>query len=84
MHALVFWGFILILFGSAEMLTDGFIGSPFDHDLSNDRTFSVLGIVYNIIIAGGDISAWIILILIMIFQQNGTTILIVRIAEIRQ
>ncbi|MCD4792568.1 MAG: 4Fe-4S dicluster domain-containing protein [Bacteroidales bacterium] len=67
MHALVFWGFILILFGSAEMLTDGFIGSPFDHDLSNDRTFSVLGIVYNIIIAGGDISAWIILILIIAF-----------------
>ena len=67
MHALVFWGFLLILFGSAEMLIDGFIGNPFDHDPSNDRILSIFGLAYNIVIAGGDISAWVILILIVAF-----------------
>ena len=67
MHALVFWGFLLITFGSAEMLIDGLIGSPFDSNPANDRIFSFLGTVYDILIAGGDISAWIILILVIAF-----------------
>ncbi len=67
MHALVLWGFILILFGSAEMMFDGFLGTPFDHNPLNDRAFSILGIIYDIIIAAGDIFAWIILILIIAF-----------------
>jgi len=67
MHALVFWGFILILVGSAEMMLDGFIGNPFDHDITNDRIFSFFGVVYDILIAGGDISAWLIAILIIAF-----------------
>ena len=67
MHALVFWGFILILVGSAEMMLDGFIGNPFDANPANDRIFSVFGIAYDIIIAAGDIFAWIIAVLTLAF-----------------
>ena len=67
LHALVFWGFILILFGSAEMMIDGFIGSPFDANVSNDRILSFFGVIYDILMAGGDISAWVIAILTIIF-----------------
>ncbi len=67
MHALVLWGFILILVGSAEMMLDGFLGTPFDHNPGNDRIFSFLGIGYSVLIAGGDIFAWIIAILIIAF-----------------
>ncbi len=67
MHALVFWGFLLITFGSAEMLIDGLLGTPFDADPANDRIFSALGPVYDILIAGGDIFAWVILILVIAF-----------------
>ncbi len=67
MHALVFWGFLLITFGSGEMLIDGIIGTPFDANPANDRIFSFLGVVYDFLIAGSDISAWIILILVIAF-----------------
>ncbi len=67
MHALVLWGFIFILVGSLEMVLDGFIGVPFDKMAENDRVLHFLGIVYDIIIAGGDISAFIILVLIIMF-----------------
>jgi Fe-S oxidoreductase len=67
MHALVFWGFLLITIGSAEMLFDGLIGTPFDGITGNDRILSSLGVIYKIIIAGGDIFAWIIFFLIITF-----------------
>ncbi|MCF6366228.1 MAG: 4Fe-4S dicluster domain-containing protein [Bacteroidales bacterium] len=67
MHALVFWGFLLITFGSGEMVIDGILGFPFDENLANDRIFSFLGVIYNILIAGGDIFAWIIAFLIVVF-----------------
>jgi Fe-S oxidoreductase len=67
MHALVFWGFLLITVGSAELILDGLIGTPFDNVINNDRILSFLGIVYQIIIAGGDIFAWIIFVLIIAF-----------------
>lgn len=67
MHALVFWGFLLILFGSFEMLLDGFIGNPFDANPANDRILSILGLAYDVIIAGGDIFAWIIAFLTIAF-----------------
>jgi len=67
MHALVFWGFLLITFGSLEMLIDGIIGTPFDTNPANDRIFSFLGLVYNVLIAGSDIFAWIIMVLIIAF-----------------
>lgn len=58
-HALVFWGFCVILFGSIEMVIDGVYGT--------ERVLSVLGPVYNILIAFGDIFALIVLISIVIF-----------------
>ncbi len=67
LHALVFWGFLLITVGSGEMLIDGIIGTPFDTNTANDRIFSFLGILYDGIIAGGDIFAFVILIGVIIF-----------------
>lgn len=67
MHALVFWGFLLITFGSAEMLIDGLIGTPFDGNPASSRVFSFLGLGYDVLIAGSDIFAWIILVLIIAF-----------------
>ncbi len=59
MHALVFWGFLMILFGSAEMIVDGLSGT--------ERAFSKLGVFYNIIIAAGDVFALLILVIIVAF-----------------
>lgn len=67
LHALVFWGFLIITIGSAEMLIDGLSGTPFDNNTMNDRILSVLGPVYDVIIAAGDIFALIIFIGIIIF-----------------
>ena len=60
MHALVFWGFLVILIGSIEMVIDGLAGT--------ERILAFLGPVYNIIIASGDIFAFIILLLILAFM----------------
>ena len=59
MHALVWWGFIIILIGSIEMIIDGLAGT--------DRVMQVLGPVYDVITAGGDIFALIIAVLILAF-----------------
>jgi heterodisulfide reductase subunit C len=59
LHALVFWGFCVILFGSVEMIIDGLTGS--------ERSLASLGGVYDAMIAGGDIFAYIIAIAIMVF-----------------
>ncbi len=59
MHALVWWGFIVILFGSIEMIIDGLFGT--------ERILSVLGPVYDVIIALGDIFGAVILVLIIAF-----------------
>lgn len=59
MHALVFWGFCVILIGSLEMVTDGLTG--------NERSFQFLGSVYNLIIASGDIFGLLIVFLILAF-----------------
>jgi len=58
-HALVFWGFLLIAFGSAEMILDGLFGT--------ERILKFLGIGYDFIMAGGDISAYVIGLLIIVF-----------------
>ena len=58
-HALVFWGFLLIAFGSAEMILDGLLGT--------ERILKFLGIAYDFIMAGGDISAYLIGFLIIVF-----------------
>jgi len=59
LHALVFWGFLVILIGSIEMVIDGLFGT--------ERVLSVLGGFYNFIIASGDIFALIIAVAILVF-----------------
>ena len=58
-HALVFWGFCIILIGSLEMVIDGLAGT--------ERVLKALGSVYDVIMAAGDVFAFIILIAILIF-----------------
>jgi heterodisulfide reductase subunit C len=58
-HALVFWGFCVILFGSIEMVTDGLSGS--------DRALSFLGPLYLLIIGSGDLFAYIVGLSIVAF-----------------
>ncbi len=59
LHALVWWGFIVILFGSIEMIVDGLFGT--------ERILSFLGFFYTILMAGGDLFGLIILVAILIF-----------------
>jgi len=59
LHALVWWGFLVITVGTLEMMIDGVTGS--------DRVLSFLGPVYNVITASGEIFAALILISIVIF-----------------
>ena len=64
MHAMVFWGFCLILVGSIEMVIDGIAGT--------ERILASLGLVYNIIIGGGDLFAYIIAVFIVVFIIRRT------------
>ena len=48
-HALVFWGFCVILIGSIEMVIDGLTGT--------EKVLQFLGPVYDFIMASGDIFA---------------------------
>jgi len=59
MHALVFWGFCVILIGSVEMVVDGLTGS--------ERSLKFLGVVYDVIMASGDLFALVILVVIAAF-----------------
>ena len=59
MHALVWWGFIVILFGSIEMVIDGLAGT--------DRILSALGPVYDVLIASGDVFAPIVALAVLAF-----------------
>ncbi len=59
MHALVFWGFCVILIGSVEMVIDGLFGV--------EKSLGFMGSFYNVIFASGDIFAFLILIFIMLF-----------------
>ncbi|NOY37868.1 MAG: (Fe-S)-binding protein [Chlorobi bacterium] len=61
-HALVFWGFIIILFGSLEMIVDGVVGT--------EKAFHSLGKVYDVIMGSGDIFALIIAVSILIFLSR--------------
>lgn len=58
-HAIVFWGFCVILFGSVEMVIDGLFGI--------ERSLKVLGPVHNFIMASGDIFGLLVAISILIF-----------------
>ena len=59
LHALVFWGFLVILIGSIEMVVDGVLGT--------ERIFRGLGVVYDLIIGAGDVFALIIAVAIIVF-----------------
>ncbi len=62
-HALVFWGFCVILLGSLEMVIDGLTGT--------DKVLQFLGPVYNVIMASGDIFALLVAISILIFLSRS-------------
>lgn len=59
LHAIVFWGFCVILLGSVEMMIDGVTGL--------EKSLSFLSIVYKMIIILGDIYAWLVLLAICVF-----------------
>ena len=59
MHALVWWGFLVILVGSIEMVIDGLAGT--------ERALGFLGIIYDVIFGFGDVFALIIAVLIIAF-----------------
>lgn len=59
LHALVFWGFMVILVGSIEMVLDGLFGT--------ERMLQVLGPVYDFFMASGDVFAAIIAASIVVF-----------------
>jgi nitrate reductase gamma subunit len=59
LHALVWWGFLVITIGTAEMIIDGLFGT--------ERALAVLGPTYDVITASGDIFALIITISCSIF-----------------
>ena len=61
-HALVFWGFCVILLGSIEMVIDGLTGT--------EKVLKFLGPVYDIIMASGDIFALLVAISIIIFLSR--------------
>ncbi len=59
MHALVWWGFIVIIFGSLEMIIDGLFGT--------ERILSFMVPFYDFMMACGDIFALVITIAIIAF-----------------
>jgi len=58
-HAIVFWGFCVILFGSIEMVIDGLTGT--------DKVLRFLGPFYDFIMASGDFFALHVAMAILIF-----------------
>lgn len=58
-HALVFWGFCVIIFGSIEMIIDGLFGI--------EKSLKVLGVLHNIIMASGDVFALLVAVSILVF-----------------
>ena len=59
LHALVFWGFCVILFGSVEMIIDGLFGT--------ERVLRFLGPVYDVFMASGDVFALLVAISFIVF-----------------
>lgn len=59
LHALVWWGFLVITVGTVEMMIDGVVGM--------ERVLSFFGIVYNFITASGEIFAALIILSCFIF-----------------
>lgn len=60
MHALVFWGFCLIVIGSVEIVLEGIFGL--------DKPFANFGVFYNFLSGSGDVFAFLIFVLIAAFM----------------
>jgi len=58
-HAMVFWGFCVIIIGSIEMVIDGLAGT--------DKALHIFGPVHDVIMASGDIFALLVAISVIIF-----------------
>ncbi len=61
-HAMVFWGFCVIIFGSIEMVIDGLAGT--------EKALKSLGSVHDFIMASGDIFALLVAISIIVFLSR--------------
>jgi heterodisulfide reductase subunit C len=61
-HALVFWGFCVIIFGSIEMVIDGLSGT--------EKVFKFLEFLYDLLMATGDIFAILVAISILVFLSR--------------
>lgn len=59
LHAIVFWGFLVIIFGTVEMVIDGVFGLH--------KSLSFLGFLYDILMGFGDIFAYAISLAVVIF-----------------
>ena len=60
LHALVYWGFLVITIGTLEMMIDGVFGV--------ERSFRVLGGFYDIATASGDVMAGLVLVSCLLFM----------------
>ena len=60
LHALVYWGFLVITIGTLEMMVDGVFGF--------ERLFGALGSFYNLVTASGDVMAVLVLVSCFIFM----------------
>lgn len=60
LHALVFWGFLVITLGSIEMVIDGVSGL--------ERSMAFTGWFYDFVMASGDIMAYVIMASILFFM----------------
>ena len=65
LHALVFWGFLVITIGSLEMVVDGVLGL--------ERSFAAMGVVYDIVFASGEIFALLIILAVVVFMARRLT-----------
>ena len=69
-HALVFWGFIVILFGSVEMVIDGLFGT--------ERVLGFMGGFYSFLFGSSDIMALFIALAMLVFLYRRIVIKVKR------
>ncbi|SVE64983.1 uncharacterized protein METZ01_LOCUS517837, partial [marine metagenome] len=62
LHALVYWGFLVITIGTLEMMIDGIFYQI------DERSFHVLGSFYNMATASGDVMAVLVLVSCLMFM----------------
>ena len=70
MHALVFWGFLVITLGSIEIVIDGVFGL--------ERSFAFTGWFYDFVMASGDVFALLIIVFIIAFSLRRSILSIKR------